>query len=92
MHYLEDWAGAPAALRRVLRPGGRLIVSVDHPAAYRIVYPAADYFVVMEHSEDYVFDETVWLTFWHRPRTPPAHPGPEDRDRHPRPRLPRSRW
>jgi SAM-dependent methyltransferase len=33
LHYLQDWGPALAELRRVLRPGGRLIVSVDHPYA-----------------------------------------------------------
>lgn len=68
LHYLEDWAGPLAELRRVLKPGGRVILSVNHPAAYAIVYPEADYFAVTRYSEDYVFDgQTVWLTFWHRP-------------------------
>ena len=68
LHYLEDWAGPLAELRRVLKPGGRLILSVNHPAAYAIVYPEADYFAVTRYSEDYIFDgQTVWLTFWHRP-------------------------
>jgi len=31
LHYLEDWTGPLAELRRVLKPGGRLIVAVDHP-------------------------------------------------------------
>ncbi len=68
LHYLEDWAVPLAELRRVLKPGGRLFVSVNHPAAYAIVYPEADYFALTRYSEDYVFgDQTVWLTFWHRP-------------------------
>lgn len=68
LHYLEDWTGPLAELRRVLKPGGRLIVSVNHPVIFPVVYPDADYFSVTRYSEDYVMDgETVWLTFWHRP-------------------------
>ncbi len=68
LHYLEDWAGPLSELRRVLKPGGRLMISVNHPCAYAIVYPDSDYFAVTRYSEDYTFDGTVtWLTFWHRP-------------------------
>ena len=68
LHYLEDWAGPLAELRRVLKPGGRLIVSVIHPSVYAIVYPEADYFALTQYSEDYVFaGQTVVLTYWHRP-------------------------
>ena len=68
LHYLQDWAAPLAELRRVLKPGGRLLVSVNHPCAYAIVYPEADYFAVTQYSEDYTFDgEVTWLTFWHRP-------------------------
>ena len=68
LHYLEDWAGPLAELRRVLKPGGRLLVSVNHPSAYAIVYPEADYFALTRYSEDYTFDgQTVWMTYWHRP-------------------------
>lgn len=68
LHYLEDWAVPLAEFRRVLKPGGRLFVAVNHPAGYAIGYPEADYFALTKYSEDYVFgDQTVWLTFWHRP-------------------------
>ncbi|MGN9765706.1 class I SAM-dependent methyltransferase [Micromonospora sp. SD12] len=68
LHYLEDWSGPLAELRRVLKPGGRLILSVIHPAVYAIAYPKADYFALTKYSEDYVMDgQTVWLTYWHRP-------------------------
>ena len=36
LHYLEDWTAPLAELRRVLKPGGRLIVAVDHPFAIDI--------------------------------------------------------
>ncbi|MFK5688321.1 class I SAM-dependent methyltransferase [Ornithinimicrobium sp. LYQ92] len=68
LHYLQDWSVALSELRRVLRPGGRLLVSVNHPGAYPIEYPKADYFAVTEYSEEYTFDgRTTELTFWHRP-------------------------
>jgi ubiquinone/menaquinone biosynthesis C-methylase UbiE len=68
LHYVEDWASALAELRRVLTPGGRLIVSIIHPAVYAIVYPESDYFALTRYSEDYTFNgQTVWMTYWHRP-------------------------
>lgn len=68
LHYLQDWTDPLAELHRILKPGGRLLVSVNHPCAYAIVYPEADYFAVTRYSEDYTFDgEVTWLTFWHRP-------------------------
>src|SRR5215475_2886930 len=33
LHYLQDWGPALDELRRVLKPSGRLIVSVNHPFA-----------------------------------------------------------
>ena len=33
LHYLEDWTGPLAEVRRVLKPGGRLIAAVEHPFA-----------------------------------------------------------
>ena len=68
LHYLEDWAGPLSELGRVLKPGGRLIVSVIHPSVYAIVYPEADYFALTKYSEDYTFNgQSAVLTYWHRP-------------------------
>ncbi len=68
LHYLEDWSGPLGELRRVLKPGGRLILSVNHPSAYAIVYPKANYFALTKYSEEYAFDgQSAVLTFWHRP-------------------------
>ncbi len=68
LHYVEDWASTLGELRRVLRPGGRLTVSIIHPTVYAVVYPDADYFALTQYSEDYEYaDDTVWMTYWHRP-------------------------
>lgn len=68
LHYVEDWASALAELRRVIKVGGRLLVSIIHPMVYKIVYPEADYFALTRYSEDYTPNgETVWMTYWHRP-------------------------
>lgn len=68
LHYLEDWSGPLAELHRVVRPGGRLILAVNHPVIRPVVYPDEDYFATSPYTEDYTFDgQTVYLTFWHRP-------------------------
>jgi SAM-dependent methyltransferase len=68
LHYLEDWSGPLAELHRVLKPGGRLILSVNHPVIRPVVYPEEDYFATSSYTEDYTFDgQTAYLTFWHRP-------------------------
>lgn len=67
-HYLKDWSAPLAELRRVLKPGGRLIVSVNHPSVYKVLNPSADYFALTEYSEEHVFNgQPAMLTFWHRP-------------------------
>jgi len=72
LHYLEDWGPALAELRRVLRPGGRLIVSVDHPFAVNIMHREAgrkpDYFATYNHTAEWTMGgQTALMTFWHRP-------------------------
>jgi ubiquinone/menaquinone biosynthesis C-methylase UbiE len=68
LHYLEDWTAPLAELRRVLKPGGRLILSVNHPTMYKLMYPSADYFAITQYSEEYTFNgQSAVLTYWHRP-------------------------
>jgi ubiquinone/menaquinone biosynthesis C-methylase UbiE len=68
LHYLQDWTGPLAELRRVLKPGGRLVLSVNHPTVYKVFYPDADYFAITQYSEENTFDgQDAVLTFWHRP-------------------------
>ncbi|MGW7517359.1 class I SAM-dependent methyltransferase [Streptomyces sp. NPDC054796] len=69
LHYLEDWGPTLAELRRVLRPGGRLIASVDHPfVAYTIQDPRPDYFSTTSYTFDWTFGgRTVPMRFWRKP-------------------------
>ena len=68
LHYVQDWAPALAELRRVLKPGGRLVVSIIHPFVYAFGYQDEDYFALTRYSEDYEHDgATFTLTYWHRP-------------------------
>jgi SAM-dependent methyltransferase len=72
LHYLEDWGPALAELRRVLKPGGRLIVAVDHPFAIDMLQREAglkpDYFATYNWTEDWIMGgRTVPMSFWNRP-------------------------
>ena len=69
LHYLQDWTAPLAELRRVLRPGGRLIASVDHPVqGHPLLRPGTDYFATYERTEEWTFGgQSVPMRFWHRP-------------------------
>jgi ubiquinone/menaquinone biosynthesis C-methylase UbiE len=69
LHYLQDWGPTLAEFRRVLKPGGRLIVSVEHPViAYLFEEPLPNYFATTSYSFVWTFGgQTVPMTFWRRP-------------------------
>lgn len=69
MHYLRDWNPTLTEFRRVLTPGGRLILSVEHPVvAYMIQDPLPDYLGTNSYSFEWEFGgQTAAMTFWRRP-------------------------
>ncbi|WP_203217340.1 class I SAM-dependent methyltransferase [Nocardia arthritidis] len=72
LHYLQDWGPTLTELRRVLKPGGRLIASVEHPFAIWITERTAgaktDYFQTRERTEEWTMGgQTTQLKFWDRP-------------------------
>ena len=72
LHYLQDWDPVLGELRRVLRPGGRLIVSIDHPFAVQAVDLAAGrearYLATYRRTEEWTLQgRSCSMRFWHRP-------------------------
>nr|WP_161562844.1 class I SAM-dependent methyltransferase [Streptomyces antimycoticus] len=69
LHYLEDWGPTLAEMRRVLRPGGRLIASVDHPfVAYTFQESLPDYFATTSYTFDWALNgQSFPMRFWRKP-------------------------
>ncbi|MFF3665593.1 class I SAM-dependent methyltransferase [Microtetraspora malaysiensis] len=72
LHYLEDWGPTLAELRRVLRPGGRLLISVHHPFGITLFQHMAGekftYFETRSRTDEWTKGgQTVQMRFWDRP-------------------------
>ncbi len=72
LHYLRDWAPTLAELRRVLKPGGRLIASVNHPMMVNVTHrhegPRPDYFEPYTWTDEFeLHGRKARMTFWNKP-------------------------
>jgi SAM-dependent methyltransferase len=72
LHYLQDWGPTLTELRRVLRTGGRLIMSVDHPFAIHAIHRQSglttNYFATYNWTEEWTMGgQSVPMSFWNRP-------------------------
>jgi ubiquinone/menaquinone biosynthesis C-methylase UbiE len=68
LHYLEDIAAPLLEFSRVVRMGGWVSVTLDHPAADSLESPRSDYFVTRMLSDTWSKNGiTVTQRFWRRP-------------------------
>lgn len=65
MHYLSDWSPTLDEISRVLRPSGRLYVSVHHPFVDLVESNSNDYWT----TEEWVYFDATGIreAFWRRP-------------------------
>ncbi|WP_235215263.1 class I SAM-dependent methyltransferase [Phaeacidiphilus oryzae] len=68
LHYLEEWGPTLSEFRRLLVPGGRVVLSTHHPLMDMRVSGSDDYFGRYAFTEDWQREgRTMHMRFWHRP-------------------------
>jgi ubiquinone/menaquinone biosynthesis C-methylase UbiE len=70
LHYIEDWKPVLAEFRRVMKPGGCVLFSTQHPAIDWQNHSLDDYFAVKEVTETWTLGSKEFeVTLWRRPLT-----------------------
>ncbi|WP_410767463.1 class I SAM-dependent methyltransferase [Haloferax sp. DFSO60] len=68
LHYIEDWREAFTEFARVLRPGGFLVFSAQHPVDEYIAFDAENYFEIEQEVMTWLASgEEVDVPFYRRP-------------------------
>jgi ubiquinone/menaquinone biosynthesis C-methylase UbiE len=64
LHYLPDWVDALSEIKRVLRPGARLVASVNHPLLFALMEKL--YFGIEQYEDTHFFaGREARLVMWH---------------------------
>jgi SAM-dependent methyltransferase len=68
LHYIEDWHGPLSEFRRVLVPGGKLVISTHHPFCDHLLAGGKDYFGTFQLDDRWEKGgEVMEMRYWRRP-------------------------
>ena len=68
LHYIEDWSQPLREFRRVLVPGGKLVISTHHPFCDHLLAGGHDYFATLQLDDRWEKGgEIMEMRYWRRP-------------------------